>query len=191
MIVDFLGMVSTVAGGFSCLSGVAINSAGDIVLADSCNNIIRKISSSGLNHVTICVVEFLSVNVSFSGVVSVIAGGGGSNSVGFVDGVSSVAKFSFPRVVTVISSGDIIVADTNNHLIRKISTTGEITGACCSFHLTSLLLWIMLQGYVQRGMNMWDRLVLWLPQVHSLMVFTLLCYFRFSTPQGIISHPAV
>ncbi len=67
------------------------------------------------------VVFFLCVHV---GVVSTLAGGGGGTLTGYVDGIGAVARFNNPRGVSFLSTGDVVVADTNNHLIRKITSSG-------------------------------------------------------------------
>ena len=54
------------------------------------------------------------------GEVSVIAG---SESVGFVEGKGTTARFAFPSDVAV-DDGNIIVCDRNNHRIRMIYPDG-------------------------------------------------------------------
>lgn len=49
------------------------------------------------------------------------------NGVGWEDGPVSQAKFNFPRGITVDKEGNIIVADQNNHCIRKITLDGIVT----------------------------------------------------------------
>ncbi|HUR10308.1 MAG TPA: NHL repeat-containing protein [Flavitalea sp.] len=56
-------------------------------------------------------------------IVSTLAGG----SVGFADGTGTNARFFSLRGVTVDSSGNVYVADTYNHRIRKIDTAGYVT----------------------------------------------------------------
>lgn len=47
--------------------------------------------------------------------------------VGWADGPVDQAKFNFPRGIAVDKEGNIIVADQNNHCIRKISLDGIVT----------------------------------------------------------------
>lgn len=49
------------------------------------------------------------------------------NGVGWADGPVDQAKFNFPRGITVDKEGNIIVADQNNHCIRKITLDGIVT----------------------------------------------------------------
>lgn len=54
--------------------------------------------------------------------VTTIAGGGGAVPVGsFLDGVGLAARFNFPGGAAKAPSGDIFVADTDNHCIRRIA----------------------------------------------------------------------
>lgn len=110
------GVVTTLAGGAwsrwlsgtngSCLdarfygpSAFATDASGNIYVADSGNSLIRKISPS-------CVVSTLA---------------GTYNSNWFADGAGTAAAFDFPMGVAVDSNGNVYVADTGNHMIRRIS----------------------------------------------------------------------
>ena len=86
-------------------SGVAVNTAGEVYVADAFNHTIRKITSVG--------------------VVTTLAGVAGTS--GSVDGMGSAARFNFPRGVAVDSSGNVYVADEGNDSIRKIISTGVVT----------------------------------------------------------------
>ena len=111
------GVVSTLAGSssgymdgtgtaaqFNNPSGVAVDSSGNVYVADRINHRIRKIDSTG--------------------VVTTLAG---STSTGDDDGTGTAAKFNQPYGVAVDSSGHVYVADRINHRIRKISPTGVVT----------------------------------------------------------------
>jgi sugar lactone lactonase YvrE len=90
--------------------GVAVDSSGTVYVADATNNLIRKVTSSG--------------------VVTTLAGGGSSTgtTAGSTDGTGNSALFNFPVDVAVDGSGNLYVADTNNDTIRKIVTsTGVVT----------------------------------------------------------------
>src|SRR5438270_146875 len=84
---------------FDFPDGVAVDSAGNVYVADSGNDTIRKITASG--------------------VVSTLAGLAGSS--GSADGTGNAARFSLPTGVAVDSAGNVYVADYVNHTIRKIS----------------------------------------------------------------------
>ncbi len=56
--------------------------------------------------------------------VSTVAGGGGSTIAGHEDGVGAVARFLLPFGVTSLHSGDLVIADSNNHIIRTITSGG-------------------------------------------------------------------
>ena len=85
--------------------GIAVDSPGNVYVADFYNNTIRKITAAG--------------------VVTTLAGTAGSN--GSTDATGSAARFYVPRGVAVDSSGNVYVADTNNSTIRKITAAGVVT----------------------------------------------------------------
>jgi len=89
---------------FSNLMGLAVDSNGNVFVADSRNNMIRKISAEG--------------------VVTTIAGSGQQ---GAADGKAASASFFFPVGVAAGPDGSVYVADTHNSLIRKISPQGVVT----------------------------------------------------------------
>jgi len=107
------GPTSTLARLSTNLGGMALTSAGEVVIADIDNNQIRKLSA---NH------EQLST----------LAGGGvgvhlGSQSQNYSNGDGSSARFYKPNAVAVDAAGNTYVADTWNHLVRKISASGTVT----------------------------------------------------------------
>jgi sugar lactone lactonase YvrE len=93
------------AARFDNPSGVAVDGSGNVYVADSSNHTIRKIAPAG--------------------VVTTLAGTAGSY--GSADGTGSAARFYQPRGVAVDGSGNVYVADTGNHTIRKITPAGVVT----------------------------------------------------------------
>ena len=83
-------------------SGVAVDSAGDLRVADTLNNAIRKVTSAG--------------------VVQSVAGVLGH--VGSADGLGANSRFNMPYGVAVDSAGTIYVADSQNYVIREITSAG-------------------------------------------------------------------
>ena len=80
-------------------------------------------------HVCMCIY----VCVTTAGVVSTVAG---STASGYVDGVGTVAMFNYPRGIFVDTTGNALVADTDNHIIRKIVAPCAVgyywTGSACA-----------------------------------------------------------
>lgn len=85
--------------------GAAVDTAGNIYLADESNHLIRKVTSAG--------------------VVTTLAGTAGQS--GSTDGTGTAARFNSPSGLAVDTAGNVYVADTLNHTIRKITPAGEVT----------------------------------------------------------------
>jgi sugar lactone lactonase YvrE len=81
--------------------GVAVDSAGNIYIADTLNSVIRKVAAS-------------------SGVITTVAGNGTAGYSGDTKSATS-ANLSNPWGVAVDSAGNIYVADTGNSAIRKVT----------------------------------------------------------------------
>lgn len=90
---------------FSSPGGVAIDGAGNVYVADTGNHTIRRISPAG-------------AVITLAGAVGVS---------GSSDGTGTVARFFSPFAITVAADGNLFVADTGNHLIRKITPGGTVT----------------------------------------------------------------
>ncbi len=90
---------------FQLPNNVAADRAGNVYVADTANNVIRKITTDGA--------------------VSTLAGLAGSR--GNTDGLGSTARFWAPFGIAVDSSGNVYVADTANNTIRKITPAGMVT----------------------------------------------------------------
>jgi sugar lactone lactonase YvrE len=112
------GVVTTLAGSgvagyadgtgtgarFNSPSGVTVDAAGTVYVADSTNHRIRKITPVG--------------------VVTTFAGSG---TAGYTDGTGTAVQFNSPSGVTVDAAGTVYVADNSNHRIRRITPVGVVT----------------------------------------------------------------
>jgi hypothetical protein len=87
--------------------GVAVDSVGNIYVADSGNSTIRKITPVGTNWV-----------------VTTLAGK--ANNMGSTDGTNDAARFDFPSSVAVDNMGNLYVADQANDTIRMVTPTGTV-----------------------------------------------------------------
>jgi hypothetical protein len=93
------------AARFSWPYGVAVDSAGNLYVADPLNETIRKVTPVGTNWV-----------------VTTLAGLAGSH--GSADGMGSTARFYGPDDLAVDSAGNVYVGDSVNNTIRKVTPVG-------------------------------------------------------------------
>src|SRR5205085_2296558 len=113
------GVVTTIAGAagmfgsadgsgsaarFNAPDGIAVDSSGNLYVADTLNSTIRKITSAG--------------------VVTTLAGTPGA--IGSADGTGSAARFNYPDALTVAGT-TLYVAEAYNSTIRKVTSTGVVT----------------------------------------------------------------
>lgn len=113
------GLVSTLAGTgvtgstngsgataqFYYPDGIDVDDAGTVYVADSSNQTIRKITSTGT--------------------VSLFAGTNTTS--GFAEGGVGTARFNYPRGVAVAPDGTVYVADSSNQRIRQITPAGVVS----------------------------------------------------------------
>jgi len=116
------GLISTVAGngsvafsgdngpalnaGMTAPSGIAVDAAGNIFIADEVDNRIRKITTGG--------------------VISTVAGNGNAGYSGD-GGLATSAALLQPTGVAVDTAGNIYIADRSNHRVRKVTPNGIIS----------------------------------------------------------------
>jgi len=111
-------IITTVAGGnlfnnqqatntiLNSAWGVAWDVAGNLFIADSGNNVIRKVDTNG---------------------VAIIVAGNGNASFSGDGGAATNAGLDYPSAVVVNTNGNIFIADSINNRIRKVDTNGIIT----------------------------------------------------------------
>ena len=120
--IDTSGNITTVAGNFTegfsgdggqatsaelqCPSGVAIDDAGNLYIADDGNNRVRKVDTSGI--------------------ITTIAGDGNGAFKGD-GGPATAAELNLPNDVVLDPAGNLYVADSGNNAVRKIDAKGVIT----------------------------------------------------------------
>lgn len=85
---------------------IAFDAAGNLIVADGANHIIRKVTSAG--------------------VTTTIAGSAGVPGTQNGDALTT-ARFFWPAGLALDPSGNIYVSDQNNHTIRKIDPFGNVT----------------------------------------------------------------
>ncbi len=100
------GAIDGVAGSarFGYPSGITL-AGGALYVADSSNHAIRRVTTTGT-------VTTFAGRLGFPGAA---------------DGTAASARFNGPYAIDVDLEGNLMVADTDNHVLRKITTTGEVT----------------------------------------------------------------
>lgn len=93
------------AASFSGAQGIAVDANGNVYVADTDSHTVRKITAAG--------------------VVTTLAGAAGA--MGNADGVGAAARFNTPKGMAADAAGNVYVADTGNHTIRKITPAGAVT----------------------------------------------------------------
>lgn len=87
-------------------AGLAIDAAGNLLIADSFNNRIRKVDTNGI--------------------ITTIAGTGVAGFFGN-GGPATAAEFNQPLGIALDAAGNLFVADSGNSVIRKIDVSGNIS----------------------------------------------------------------
>ena len=120
--VDRSGIISTIAGtgafrtggdggpakiaGLTAIGGLAVDTAGNLYVADTWDDRVRRIDANGI--------------------ISTVAGTGDAGRSGDA-GPAVEARLDRPEGVAIGPSGDIYIADTDNHLVRRVDASGTIT----------------------------------------------------------------
>ena len=89
---------------FNNPQGITVDATGNIYVADTYNNTIRKITSGAA--------------------VATFAGNGVN---GYVNGPAATAEFYSPQGIVTDAAGNVYVADMGNNVIRKITTNGVVS----------------------------------------------------------------
>ena len=100
------GIATVIARNLGRPRGLAVLPGGDLALSDPAHHTVSRLNIS-------------------SGTVSLIAGG--LDSPGFTNGNGSAARFNRPYGLTALSDGTLLVADQNNHSIRRVTLAGSVT----------------------------------------------------------------
>lgn len=143
------GATVSAGGQFQMAAGIAVDSSGNIYVADSGANVVRKFTSSGTSLGTIG--SSGAGDGQFSGPVGIaidssnnlyVADSGNNRIQKFNSAGSFVTKWgtmgsgngelNSPQGVAVDSSGTIYVADTGNNRVQLFSSTGTFIEVCGS-----------------------------------------------------------
>ena len=124
--VDVTGGITTVAGNHSLgggytgdggaatnvglyfPNGIAADGIGNLYIADTRNNLVRKVDTNGV----------LTTVAGNAGLGAGYSGDGGA---------ATGAQLSLPNAVALDAGGDMYIADTGNNVIRKVDANGTIT----------------------------------------------------------------
>jgi kumamolisin len=101
-----IGSTDGAEGLFSSPEGIAVTFGGGVYVADTNNHTIRSIST--IPAVTTTTLAGLAQNSGSS------------------DGPGTMARFQYPAGIAVDEAGNVYVADTDNHTVRLISSTGVV-----------------------------------------------------------------
>jgi len=120
--IDTMGIITTIAGndtfGYSgdngpagsaklyAPEGVAVDSAGNVYIADNNNNVVRKVNTTGI--------------------ITTIAGNGHAGFIGD-GGPADSAELKNPTAIAVDRAGNIYISDNGNNVVRKVNPSGTIS----------------------------------------------------------------
>ncbi len=97
---------ASLAARFATPWGMAIDGAGNLFVADTFNNAIRRITPAGQ--------------------VTTLAGGGPA-AAGYLDATGAAARFNLPDTLSIDAAGNLYVNDANGRAVRKVTPGGVVT----------------------------------------------------------------
>jgi hypothetical protein len=95
-------------------TGLAVDALGNLYIADSGNNVIRRVSTKG-------------VITTVAGDVAADQASGGLGGFGGDGGPATQARLNSPQGVALDQAGDLFIADTFNNAIREVTPSGTIS----------------------------------------------------------------
>jgi hypothetical protein len=95
-------------------TGLAFDALGNLYIADSGNNVIRRVSTSG-------------VITTVAGDVAADQASGGLGGFSGDGGPATQARLNSPQGIALDQAGDLFIADTFNNAIREVTPTGTIS----------------------------------------------------------------
>ena len=110
--VDGAGFAARFAGPW----GMAIDGAGNLFVADTFNNAIRKVTPAGQ--------------------VTTLAGGGPA-AAGYLDATGVAARFNLPDSLSIDAAGNLYVNDANGSAVRKVTPGGVVTAVAYTDSFTA------------------------------------------------------
>ena len=103
---------------FNGTTDVAVDQSGNLYVADTFNNAIRKITGVASGY---------PMTSTLAGPTAINPNPQGTTTAGSTDGTGSQAKFHSPSYLTVDPSGNVYVSDTGNNKIRVITPAGVVS----------------------------------------------------------------
>ena len=125
-------------------SGLALDASGNLFIADSGNQLIRKVDTNGIMSTVLGIPcagltldrlgnlfmangsQILKLGAGTNGTITTVAGNGTYGSFG--DGIAATnASLDAPSGVTLDAFGNLFIADSGNNIIRKVGANGIIS----------------------------------------------------------------